>query len=104
MLRVRGIESVGQSQRRVRVEDDGRAASPASLKLVSLYAGRLLAENELPGECRADGEGVLVMEFPPTETTFFYDGIVFAALDAFNNPNKNPTITDLAPISDPPKK
>jgi hypothetical protein len=104
VLRVRGIESVGQSQRRVRVEDDGRAASPASLKLVSLYAGRLLAENELPGECRADGEGVLIMEFPPTETTFFYDGIVFAALDAFNNPNKNPTITDLAPVRDPPKK
>jgi hypothetical protein len=102
VLRVRGIESVSQSQRRFRVEEDGRAASPASLK-VSVYAGRLLAENELPGECRADGEGALVMEFPPTDTTFFYDGIVFAALDAFNNPNKNPTITDLMPVRDPPR-
>ncbi|HEX7254039.1 MAG TPA: hypothetical protein VF376_14255 [Thermoanaerobaculia bacterium] len=104
MLRVREIESVGQSLRRFRIEDDGHAASPASLKLVSLYAGRLLAENEVPGECRADGEGALVMEFPPSDTTFFYDGIVFAALDAFNHPNKNPTITDLAPVRDPPKK
>jgi len=104
VLRVRGIESVGQSQRRFRVEDGGQPASPASLKLVSVYAVRLLAENELPGECRADGAGVLVMEFPPTETTFFYDGIVFAALDAFNNPNKNPTITNLEPVRDPPKQ
>jgi hypothetical protein len=28
--------------------------------------------------------------------TFFHDGIVFAALDAVNNPEKNPTITQLA--------
>jgi len=28
--------------------------------------------------------------------TFFHDGIVFAALDALNNPEKNPTITQRA--------
>jgi hypothetical protein len=28
-----------------------------------------------------------------SERTFFHDGIVFAALDAVNNPEKNPTIS-----------
>ena len=93
MLRVRGIESIGDRERRFRIEDSGRAASEASLQLVSLYTRRLFAENEIAGECRATAEGVLVLQLPDADKTYFYDGIIFAALDAFNHPNKNPTLT-----------
>ena len=99
MLKVRGVQTVGERERHFRVEDDGRPAAHASLKLVSLYTRRLFAENEIAGECRATAEGILVLELPDTDKTYFYDGIVFAALDAFNNPNKNPTIT-APPLSD----
>jgi hypothetical protein len=97
VLKVRGIDTVGKRQRHFRIEDDGRLASEASLKLVAFYTRRLFAENEIAGECRAASEGVLVLEVPETDSTYFYDGIVFAALDAFNNPNKNPTITGIQP-------
>jgi hypothetical protein len=99
VLRVRGIESVGDRERRFRVEDNGRAASEASLQLVSLYTRRLFAENEIAGECRATAEGVLVLQLPDADKTYFYDGIIFAALDVFNHPKKNPTITT-PPVSD----
>ena len=97
MLKVRGIEASAQRERHFRVEDDGRPAAEASLKLVAFYTRRLLAENELVGSCRAVSPGLLVLELPETDSTYFYDGLVFAALDAFNNPNKNPTITALQP-------
>ncbi|HTD51831.1 MAG TPA: hypothetical protein VK780_02295 [Thermoanaerobaculia bacterium] len=98
MLKVRGIEAVNARQRRFRIEQEGRPAADSHLLQVAIYARRLLAENELEGDCRAAPEGVLLLDLPETESTYFYDGIVFAALDAFNNPNKNPTITGLPPI------
>ena len=104
MLRVRGIDAKAPDERRFRIEDDGRPASEASLKLVALYTRRLFAENEIAGGCRAASDGILVLELPATDTTYFYDGIVFAALDAFNNPNKNPTITGLPRAGDAPGK
>jgi hypothetical protein len=97
VLKVRGIAAIGQQERHFRIEDDGRPASEASLKLVAFYTKRLFAENEIAGRCRAAADGILVLELPSTDTTYFYDGIVFAALDVFNNPNKNPTITGLPP-------
>ena len=98
MLKVKGIEAVHDRQRLFRVEQDGQPASDSDLRLVAIYARRLLAENDLPGDCRAASDGSLLLDLPDTERTYFYDGIVFAALDAFNNPNKNPTITGLPPI------
>ncbi len=97
MLKVRGIEPAGERDRRFRIDEDGRPASEASLKLVAFYVRRLLTENELDGGCRVESDGVLTLDLPETESVFFYDGLVFAALDAFNNPNKNPTITGLKP-------
>ena len=93
VLRVRGIESLGDRERRFRIEDDGRAASEASLQLVSLYTRRLFAENELAGECLAASGGILILRLPDTDKSYFYEGLIFAALDAFNHPKKNPTIT-----------
>lgn len=93
VLRVRGIESLGDRERRFRIEDDGRAASEASLQLVSLYTRRLFAENELAGECLAASAGTLILRLPDTDKSYFYEGLIFAALDAFNHPKKNPTIT-----------
>jgi hypothetical protein len=98
VLKVKGIEAVHGRQRRFRIEQDGQPAPDSHLMQVAIYARRLLAENELVGDCRAASEGVLLLDLPDTEGTYFYDGIVFAALDAFNNPNKNPTITGLPPI------
>jgi len=97
VLKVMGIESVRARERLFRVNEDGKPASETSLKLVAFYVRRLLSENELDGGCRVAGEGVLGLDLPPTDSVFFYDGLVFAALDAFNNPNKNPTITGLKP-------
>ena len=98
MLKVRGIEAVSERQRRFRIEEEGGPATESHLAQVAVYACRLLAENELAGDCRPGSKGVLLLELPATESTYFYDGIVFAALDAFNNPSKNPTITGLPPI------
>jgi len=98
VLKVKGIEAVGTRQRRFRVFDDGQPAPDSHLAQVATYARRLLAENELEGDCRPAPEGVLLLDLPETESTYFYDGIIFAALDAFNEPAKNPTITGFTPI------
>jgi hypothetical protein len=98
VLKVRGIEAVNERQRRFRIEQEGKPAADSHLVQVAIYARRLLAENELVGDCRAASDGSLLLDLPDTERTYFYDGIVFAALDAFNNPSKNPTITGLPPI------
>ena len=63
---------------------------------VAAIAGRLLGENELPGEFGVFDVGLLVLNVRVSERTFFHDGIVFAALDAVNNPEKNPTISQPA--------
>ncbi len=98
VLKVKGIEDVHDRRRLFRIEQDGRPAPDSDLRLVAIYARRLLAENDLLGDCRAAPDGCLLLDLPDMERTYFYDGIVFAALDAFNNPNKNPTITGLPPI------
>ncbi len=98
MLKVKGIEDVHDRQRLFRIEQNGQPASDSDLRQVAIYARRLLAENDLLGDCRTASDGRLLLDLPDMERTYFYDGIVFAALDAFNNPNKNPTITGLPPI------
>ncbi len=37
-------------------------------------------------------------DLPAEGASFFQDGIVFAALDVYNDPVKNPTISGLPPI------
>lgn len=64
-----------------------------SLERVARLADRLLRENTLAGRFRAFGPGVLALELPLGERTFFHNGIVFAALDAYNDPVRNPTLT-----------
>ncbi len=56
-------------------------------------ANLLLRENSLAGGFRAHGPGQLALELAEGERTFFHNGIVFAALDAYNDPVKNPTLT-----------
>ena len=60
------------------------------------FASQLLRENELEGTFRSAGDGALALELPAAKRTFFHDGIVFAALDAVNDPVKNPTLTRFA--------
>jgi hypothetical protein len=50
----------------------------------------------LAGRFVPAAEGSIALELPAAERTFFHGGIVFAALDAFNDPVKNPTLTLLA--------
>lgn len=64
-----------------------------SLERVARLADLLLRENTLAGRFRAIGPGVLALELPLGERTFFHNGIVFAALDAYNDPVRNPTLT-----------
>ena len=68
-------------------------ASVESLERVARIAQLLLRENDLPGRFLVAGGGLLALELPAAERTFFHNGIVFAALDAYNDPVRNPTLT-----------
>ena len=75
------------------LDDDEGPASAEDLERVARVANLLLRENALAGTFRASGPGLLALDLPGEEPTFFHNGIVFAALDAFNDPIKNPTLT-----------
>jgi hypothetical protein len=95
VLRCKGVES--EADRGVfRILEDEEPASLRSLTQVARLADVILRENELLGRFAAESPGVLVLELPEGKRTFFHNGIVFAALDAFNDPVKNPTLTLLA--------
>jgi hypothetical protein len=64
-----------------------------SLERVARIADLLLRENDLPGRFLVGAPGMLSLELPSGERTFFHNGIVFAALDAYNDPIRNPTLT-----------
>ncbi len=95
MLKVCGIEDAVSGQRLFQIREGQAPAPTESLEKVVLFAVHLLQENELAGTFQVSGDGVLALDLPPVERSFFYDGIVFAALDVFNNPTKNPTVTRL---------
>ena len=78
------------------ISDGDTPASVESLQRVARYGDHLLQENELPGAFDVPGEGLLTLEVPAASRTFFHDGIIFAALDVFNDPVRNPTVTMLA--------
>jgi hypothetical protein len=95
VLRCKGVEF--EADRGVfRILEDEQPASLQSLTQVARLADVILRENELLGRFVAASEGVLALELPVAKRTFFHNGIVFAALDAFNDPVKNPTLTLLA--------
>jgi hypothetical protein len=96
VLKVKGMRDVSPGKRVFVIEENGEPASTGDLERVVTIAGRLLAENDLPGEFGVFEEGLLSLNVRSSERTFFHDGIVFAALDAVNNPEKNPTITQPA--------
>ena len=87
------MRDVAPGKRVFVIEDEGEPAPVAAIEHVAAIADRLLRENELPGEFRSFDVGLLGLNVRASERTFFHDGIVFAALDAVNNPEKNPTIT-----------
>ena len=96
MLKVKGMRDVSPGKRLFVIEIEGEPAPLDALERVAAIAQRLLLENELPGEFQVFESGLLALNVRSAERTFFHDGIVFAALDAINNPEKNPTITRLA--------
>lgn len=96
MLKVKGIRDVSPGKRLFVIEDEGEPAPVATIERIASIAERLLHENELPGEFQSFDLGLLALNIRASERTFFHDGIVFAALDAVNNPDKNPTVTQSA--------
>jgi len=99
MLRCKRIEN--RPDRAVfRILHDDQPAPLLSVTQVARLADVLLRENALAGRFVADPDGTLALELPEGERTFFHNGIVFAALDAFNDPVKNPTLTLLAEPSE----
>ena len=89
------MRDVSPGKRLFVIEYEGEPAPRESLERVAAIARRLLAENDLPGEFAFFDLGLLALDVRATERSFFHDGIVFAALDAVNDPNKNPTLSNI---------
>lgn len=100
MLKVKGMRDVSPGKRLFVIESDGEPAPKESLQRIAAIARRLLEENELPGEFAVFDSGLLSLDVRATERSFFHDGIVFAALDAVNDPGRNPTLSNI-PIERP---
>ena len=94
VLRCKGIENEPE-RASFRIFADDRPAPPETLAQVARIADVLLRENSLLGRFVAE-DGVVALELPQGKRTFFHNGIVFAALDAVNDPVKNPTLNLLA--------
>ena len=93
MLRYRGIASDDEERCLFRILDGDRPADAEALDRVARIAAILLSENDLAGSFAVAGPGLLALELPKAMRGFFHNGIVFAALDAVNDPVKNPTLT-----------
>jgi hypothetical protein len=96
MLRVKGMRDISPGKRLFVIEEEGEPASPEVIERVVSIARHLLAEKELPGEYEVFDRGLLVLNVSASVRSFFHDGIVFTALDAINNPTKNPTLNHFA--------
>jgi hypothetical protein len=92
MLRCRGVDSEEPQRSLFRILEGEEPAAAQSLSRVARIADLLLRENALAGRFRPVGPGILALELAAEERTFFHNGIVFAALDAINDPVKNPTL------------
>ena len=95
-LKVKGIEDVGEDRRIYSITADGAPAKAETLASVARIASRLVRENELPGSYKAGDGSSIVLELAELNRSFFHDGIVFAAIDAVNDPVRSPTLTQIA--------
>jgi hypothetical protein len=102
MLKVRDVHDDGPDRTRFRILDDETAPAAARLDHLVAVASRLLAENGLAGDFRVTGEGEVTLEVASSSRHFLHDGILFAALDAVNDPIKSPTLNFLS--GDEPRK
>jgi hypothetical protein len=100
MLRCKGIDSGGPERSFYSVFDGETPAAAAMVERVARAANVLLSENSLAGRFAVAGPGLMSLELARGDRTFFHNGIVFAALDAVNDPVRNPTITMLAARGD----
>ena len=96
MLKVSSVRDEGPDRRLFEVQDDGAPASEKTLARIVFLATHLLEDNDLPGAFRVAGEGLLCLDLSATDRSFFHDGILFAALDVYNDPVKNPTLSRLS--------
>ena len=92
MLRFKGIADEDENACRFRILDGEEPASVETLERVTRIAAILLSENALDGRFCVAGPGLLALELPKAVRGFFHNGIVFAALDAVNDPVRNPTL------------
>jgi hypothetical protein len=95
MLKVRAISDEGADRRLFAIVLDGDTAPAETLSSIARVANRLVRENELPGEYRPAEPGTLELRLAAISRSFFHDGIVFAAIDAVNDPVKSPTLNRL---------
>jgi len=103
MLRCKGIDSGGPDRSFYAIAEGDAPAPLDALERVARAANVLLAENRLAGRFLARGPGLVELELPHDDRTFFHNGIVFAALDAVNDPVRNPTLTMMAAEGDESK-
>jgi hypothetical protein len=96
MLKVKGMRDAAPGKRIFVIENEGEPASAEALERLAAIARRLVEENGLPGEFEVFGEGLLALNLLASDRTFFHDGIVFAALDAVNDPGRNPTLSQIS--------
>jgi hypothetical protein len=92
VLRCKAMDLVGPERATYQILDDDRPAEVAGLERVARFGDALLRENGLDGRFLVTGPGVLTLELVEAQRSFFHNGIVFAALDAFNDPVRNPTL------------
>ena len=92
MLRCKGVEGEESDRCVFRILEAGEPASEESLSRVARVAEILLRENALAGRFHPIGPGMLALVLAAEERTFFHHGIVFAALDAINDPIRSPTL------------
>ena len=96
MLRCKGIDSAGPERSFYTIVEGEAPATVKALARIVRTANVLLAENRLAGRFVAAAPGLLALELARDVRTFFHNGIVFAALDAVNDPVRNPTLTMMA--------
>ena len=92
---------MGRTAASTRSRTETRRLPLAALERVARAANVLLAENRLAGRFVARGPGLVELELAHDDRTFFHNGIVFAALDAVNDPVRNPTLTMMAAEGEP---
>jgi hypothetical protein len=96
MLKVRRIGDDGPDRTVFRIGDGDDRPSRRKLERLVAVATCLLVENELAGTFLVSGEEEIALEVSAASRHFLHDGIVFAAVDAVNDPAKNPTLTLLS--------